>query len=232
MYKKISIILISATCLFIIFKQALAQGDVIVSGYVYDSKTNKPLQGVKVEVEEAEDVSPALSNKSGKYTLVISGRTEARITFSKERYKTFTTLVKLTEASLKHDVRLEMTELSIEMTKFRSGAFIRGKVEGLKSAEYKNYVILVYVLTNKWYIHPFAEKRARRGYAPIDKVGNWDIATVWRGYQAYKVAFLLVSKDLYPPPTVDLLQDQDPEVPLLNAIESRAHKIITAPDGI
>jgi len=211
---------------------AFAQTDVIISGYVYDSSTNAPLQEAKVQVEEAEDVSPALTNKNGKYTIVISGRTEARITFSKEGYQPVTSLLKLLEANLKHDVRLDPIKISIEMTKFVSGAFIKGKVNGLNSTDYGRYKILVYVLTNKWFIHPFAENRARRGFAAIDSQGNWEIETVWRGYQAFKIAFLLVPKEIYPLSVVDLLEGKAPEISLFNAIEAQVSKIIPAPEGI
>ncbi len=95
-----------AICFLSSVEEAIAQTDVIVSGYVYDDSTNLPVQGVKVEVKEAEDISPALTSQSGKYTIVISGRTEARITFSKEGYNSVTSLLKLTESNLKHDVRL------------------------------------------------------------------------------------------------------------------------------
>ena len=234
MHIKVMTIFISLViaCFFIFFNQAVAENDVIVWGYVYDSETDEPLEGVRVEVEEAEDVSPALTNKKGKYSLVISDLTEARITFSKDQYKTLTTLVRLSQSKLKHDVRLEKALITLEMTAFKSGAYIRGKVEGLDSLRHKKNVILVYVLTDKWYIHPFAEKKPKRGFAPIDKNGNWEIETVWRGYQAYKVAFLLVPKDLYPPPKVELLKGKVPEIALLNTIASIAHKVIEAPEGI
>lgn len=232
MCRKVIISSLAVFSLFVFIERAFAQEFVIVSGYVYDSASDVPLEGVQVIVEEAEDVPSSLTSKSGKYTLVIPGRTEARITFSKDGYESLTTLLKLSEPTVKHDVKLEIMRISIEMSKFRSGSYIEGKINGLDAADYKNHKVLVYVLTDKWYIHPYAENRAGKGFAKIGNQGNWRIETVWRGYQAYKIAFLLVSKEFYPPPTVELTSGKAPEVTLLNAIESKADKIIPAPDGI
>lgn len=218
--------------LFTFFGDTFAQEDIIVSGYVYESETDQALEGVKVVVEEIDTVSPSLTNVNGKYTLVISGLTEARVTFNKDGYQSLTNLVKLSEQSLKLDVKLEAVRISIEIAKFRSGSYIEGKVNGLGTNDFKKYKVLVYVLTDKWYIHPYAENRAGRGFANIDNQGKWRIETVWRGYQAYKVTFLLVSKEFYPPPTVELISGKEPEIALFNAIDSNAEKIIPAPEGI
>ena len=121
---------------------------------------------------------------------------------------------------------------SIKLIKFERESNIIGKVDGLSSNDYPNYVILVYVLTNKWYIHPFAERWSGRGNAEIDENGNWKIETVWRGFQAYKLGILLVSKDIYPPPVIELIQDERPEVALLNALDCLSYKIMDAPKGI
>jgi len=231
MYKKdISYALVGF--LFSLFEFAFAEENVIVSGFVYDNSSNQSIEGVRVVVEEADEVPTSLTNKSGKYTLVISGRTEARITFSKDGYKPVTTLVKLSEPTLKHDVKMEIMKITIEMTKFTSGSYIEGKVSGLDAADLKKSKILVYVLTDKWYIHPYADNRAGRGFAEIDNQGNWRIETERRNFQAFKVAFLLVPRDFYPPPSVELVRGKSPEVSLLSEIPPKAEKIIPAPDGI
>jgi hypothetical protein len=210
-----------------------AYADVIVSGHVYDAATDSALADVHVSVEEAEeDISPALTSKSGKYTLVIPDRTEARLTFAKEGYEAQTTLLKLTDPKVKHDVRLELVSILIEMTKFKSGSYIKGEVRGLDPGEYGKRKLLVYILTDKWYVHPYAENKAGRGFAAIDSTGAWKIDTQWRGYQAYKVAFLLVPKDTYVAPEIDLMKGKQPEVALLNVVDPEAYQIIDAPEGI
>jgi len=209
-----------------------ASADVIISGYVYDTATDSALTEVRVTVKEAEDVSPALTNKHGKYTLVIPDRTEARLSFAKHGYEPVTMLVKLTESNIRHDVRLKLVRVSIEMTGFKSGFHIKGKVWGVDPAQYGNYKLVVYILTDQWYVHPYAENKPRRGFAAIDSTGSWEIETVWRGYQAYKVAFLLVPKEAYTAPKIELLKGKEPDIALLNVIESKAHKIIDAPEGI
>lgn len=121
--------------------------------------------------------------------------------------------------------------INIEMTEFKKNRYISGKIHGLAPSESSKYRILVYVLTDKWYIHPWAENIAGRGYANINSDGTWEIGTIWRGYQAYRLAFLLTEHGIYPPATVNV-NDNNPDKSLLSKISTSASLIIEAPEGI
>lgn len=152
---------------------------------------------------------------------------------SKEGYKPYSRTLQ-PKRLLEVDVRLEPVkeaEVSIVMTAFRSGRYIKGQVSGLKKDEHSRYKLLVYVLTNKWYIHPYAENREGRGYASIKSDGSWTIQTVWRGYQAFKVAFLIVDKDYYPPPVIDI-SEGEADQSLLKKTNPHYYSIQKAPEGI
>nr|VFJ57623.1 MAG: hypothetical protein BECKDK2373B_GA0170837_106729 [Candidatus Kentron sp. DK] len=120
---------------------------------------------------------------------------------------------------------------SIEMTGFESGNYISGEVHGLPADSNKEYNILVYVLTDKWYIHPWAENKEGRGFAAVDRNGTWVIDTVRKGHQAFRVAFLLVTPGTFPPPTIDV-DENDPDKVLLSRIGALGSLIIEAPEGI
>lgn len=119
----------------------------------------------------------------------------------------------------------------IEMTEFKSNRYITGKIHGLSSSECNDYKLLVYVLTDRWYIHPWAENIEGRGYATINSDGTWKIDTIWRGYQAYRLAFLLTKSSIYPLSTIDV-NDNNPDKSLLSKINTFASLIIEAPEGI
>jgi hypothetical protein len=130
------------------------------------------------------------------------------------------------------DVRLASSRVQIKMVDFRSQAYIKGKVTGLDQKEYNRYKLVVYVLTDQWYIHPFAVNEVGRGFATIDPQGNWELQTVWRGYQAFKVAFLLVAKEVYVPSPIPLSAGP-PESSLLAAVKcGDRYLVIDAPKGI
>ena len=211
------------------FGSATAQNVTTISGRVTNAD-GSPLEGVKIHVENA-DLSDVLTKKDGTYKIVVVDLTEARLTFSLKDYEPVTKPVKLTEKQVKLDVRLNSTQVKIEMTAFRSQEYIRGKVTGLDSKQFSNYKIVAYVLTDQWYIHPWAQNAPGKGYATIDPAGNWTLETVWRGYQAYKIAFLLVPKQVYVPPTIRL-SSGPPEGALLAAVKCDGYLIIDAPDGI
>lgn len=226
-----AIVMLTLFSVLFFFGNAFSQEVTIVQGKVCDAADESPLKDVRIHVEDAEDVSDVLTNKDGKYTIAILDRTEAKLTFSLKGYTPVTKLVKLTEKKVVLDVKLKSTKVLIKMTDFKSQAYIKGKVQGLDAAEYDKYKIVAYVLTDMWYIHPWAVAEEGKGFALIDKGGRWKLETVWRGYQAFKVAFLLVPRDAFVPPTVRLKGDI-PETDLLERIRCDHYTIIPAPKGI
>ncbi|TAL67855.1 MAG: hypothetical protein EPN82_13095 [Bacteroidetes bacterium] len=122
----------------------------------------------------------------------------------------------------------ENENIKISVIDFLSDHYIKGIVEGLLEKELKKYKIVVYVLTNKWYIHPEAVNTEGFGYANIRIDGTWKIKTKWRTFQAYKVAFCLVKKSFIPPATVE----GDSDYELIQRINPISYTINIAPEGI
>lgn len=216
-------------CALFWFGSAASQNATTISGHVTDAD-GSPLEGVKIEVEKA-DLSTT-SKKDGAYKIVVADLAEAQLTFSLKEYESVTKSVKLAGKPLQLDVRLASGKVQIRMIDFKKDVSIKGKVTGLDSKELEKHKIVVYVLTDQWYIHPFAVNEAGRGYANLDPQGNWELQTVWRGYQAFKVAFLLIRKEAYTPASVPL-SSGPPESVLLQAVKcGDRFLIIDAPEGI
>ncbi len=97
------------------------------------------------------------------------------------------------------------TKPSIAILQVESDDFIKGKVEGLKPEDYAKYKVIVYVKTNKWYIHPYDRGGPGKSYADIKQDGTWTIGTIKREFPADHVAALLVRGDYKPPSTVESL---------------------------
>lgn len=136
-----------------------------------------------------------------------------------------------TEVGPESSTPAPVSETRLTMSAFQSNNYIEGKVEGIPAEEYEKYQILVYVLTDKWYLHPWAKNKEGMGFSTIQGDGTWRISTVWRGHQAYRVAFLLTERTLEPPSVIPVEQG-DRNKPLLAAIPAKAHLIIKAPGGI
>lgn len=79
---------------------------------------------------------------------------------------------------------------------------IEGKVSGLNSSQYEKLKVLVYVHTDKWYIHPYMAGGEGKSYAKINQDGTWKIKTVRREFPADNVAVFVVDKDYRPPAEV------------------------------
>lgn len=202
----------------------------IITGTVKDSATNKPIAGAIVSSDI--DVSPIQSSREGAFKFIVMSSKPVMLRVIKEGYKPFEKLLK-PQDKINLAIRLEPQEeeITITFSSFRKNAYISGRVAGLPPNEYSEYKVLVYVLTDKWYIHPWAVNAPGRGYATINDDGTWRIGTVWRGYQAYSVAFVLTEKDTYSPSVVRTIAD-DPDQDLLARVPHRASLIIEAPPGI
>jgi hypothetical protein len=89
-------------------------------------------------------------------------------------------------------------EPTITIDEIESGDTISGTVKGLGS-NYADYVVVVYVRTDQWYIHPYAGQGEGKSWAKIDGKGHWNIGTVRREFVANSVAALVVKKNYSPP---------------------------------
>jgi hypothetical protein len=203
----------------------------IVSGTIKDAQSNQFLSGVTISVPQSE-FSPVTSDSKGNYKFILMVKTPIEVNFSKEGYTIFKKLLtpqKRVELEVKLVPRTD--QLRIVMSEFSSNSRIKGRVEGLDPTKYGDYKILVYVLTDKWYIHPYAENKAGSGFAAITSDGTWSIRTTFRGYQSTRIAFLLTKMKVFARPSVEVVSS-NPEQELLSEIESEAKLIQDAPPGI
>ncbi len=235
MYKSVALTIIGILIFtFLVSSHASTQEIRIteIKGVITDESKGIPVENAIIEAVEG-GVSRMLSDARGQYRFFLINAPTITLEISKEGYKPYSRTLE-PRRFLEVDVRLEPVkeaEVSILMTKFRSGSYIKGKVSGLKEGEHGRYKLLVYVLTNKWYIHPYAENREGKGYASIKSDGSWTIQTVWRGYQAFKVAFLIVDKDYYPPSVVEI-SEGEADQSLLEKVHPHCYNIQKAPEGI
>lgn len=203
---------------------------VVVDGVVRDSTTGKPVHGASVSAKVG--LSPVTTDSDGRFKFIFLTDAPVQIEIHKEGYEKFERYVQ-PQPQVHLEVRLELEANlpRIEFSSFRSGLALEGRVEGLPPRDVDKYKILVYVLTDKWYIHPYAENREGSGYARIQPDGSWSIRTVFRGYQAYRVAFLLVKAPTLPPPSVRV-DGSAADGSLLSAVSTVASLFIEAPEGI
>jgi hypothetical protein len=202
-----------------------------VSGKVVD-ETGRPLPGVLVHVKNA-DLGDFITDQSGSYRCVVIGRQEVTLQFSREGYQQATSrpiLLNGGQAPV-DDIRMATIRPQLRRTSFQRQQAIEGQVVGLDPNSYGAYKVVAYVLTNKWYIHPEAVNTPGLGFATIDSQGKWRLQTVWRGYQATKLAFLLVPRETWAPPTVELVGGR-PETSLLAIEGVLASLVEDAPEGI
>lgn len=70
-----------------------------------------------------------------------------------------------------------------------------GKATGLTPEGKECSKIVLYIKTDKWYIHPYVQGGEGKSYAAIQNDDFWNIETVYRGFSASSVAALVVRKD-------------------------------------
>jgi hypothetical protein len=203
----------------------------VVSGTVRDPR-GTPIRGVTLHVRGAR-LSDVLTDAKGWFRLAVVGIAgEIPLRFSLAGYEDMVVTVRPSEAEVELDVVMKTRGgLGLEMTGFERGRRIQGTVFGLAPGRHQDFKVLVYVLTDKWYIHPEAVATAGLGFAAIDPDGRWEIGSVWRGYQATQLALLVVSKDTWTPPTVEP-GDARPEDALRSRLKPLALSVLAAPVGI
>ncbi|OGU96023.1 MAG: hypothetical protein A2475_01265 [Ignavibacteria bacterium RIFOXYC2_FULL_35_21] len=209
---------------------AKSQTEVVISGIVTDSVTQKPIE--KVIITNENEKIKVYSDTNGKYNLKIVVSEPFKMFFKKEGYITYNRIIEPANKRVV-DVKLlkEVYKKGVKIDTIIPGRIISGSIIDISPLDYQNYKIIIYVLTDKWYIRPWADNREGRGYARIQDDGIWRIETLYRGYQAYLVAALLVESSYIPPSAVEVYSD-DQEAELLSKIRVIASYIIEAPEGI
>ena len=101
---------------------------------------------------------------------------------------------------------LAQEQVNITIDSITTNYRIVGNVIGLTESARKKYKVIVYVKTNQWYIHPYAQGGDGKSWASIASDGSWTISTVKREFAASAVAALVVpmeSESLSPIPDVN-----------------------------
>ena len=100
-------------------------------------------------------------------------------------------------------------KISLSIDNIVADEFIAGTVKGLPKDDYGLYKVVVYVKTDRWYIHPYADQGEGMSWAAIRPNGKWTIKTVKRSFKANKVAAVLVRKNFPEPNTLTNLGELD-----------------------
>lgn len=123
-------------------------------------------------------------------------------------------------------------DVSVALTAFQSDGLMSGRVTGLDAAGYDQVKVVAYVLTDAWYIHPWAENAAGKGFALVDGNGEWALETVWRGHQAYRLALVVMPKAGWAHAKVEL-GARNPDAALIAELPGvKAYTFVEAPPGI
>lgn len=97
----------------------------------------------------------------------------------------------------------------ILITDFIKDDSISGIVKNISPNEYKNYKVIVYVKTNKLYIHPFEDGGERLTFSFIDSSGNWWVNSKNRFPEPLKICAFLVSSSFKAPKTAKSIKEID-----------------------
>ncbi len=71
---------------------------------------------------------------------------------------------------------------------------ITGHVKGLPQDSYKDFKMVFYVQTNRWYVHPFENSDEGSTFANLNHNGTFSIQTVRRQVPSKKLVAVLVPK--------------------------------------
>jgi len=89
--------------------------------------------------------------------------------------------------------------VDISIDKIVRNDHISGRVSGLTSKGTSELKVIVYVKTDKWYIHPYKSGGDGKSFASIETDGSWKIETVRRDFAASQIAALVVERSSRPP---------------------------------
>jgi len=182
-----------------------------VVGKVTDPSGN-PVAKATVEALET-NVSAVLTDASGGYRFYLVGQQKPfRVKISKDGYIEQSSDLISPQPSVKHEIVLQPRnippKLTVTMGSFTANKSMSGKVEGLHPGEEAKYKVFVYVLSDKWYLHPEVSDEAGMGFAVIAADGSWTIRTVKHSDSSpIKLALLVVPIDCEPKPTVEVRHD-------------------------
>lgn len=97
-------------------------------------------------------------------------------------------------------------KISVQILEIVENSRIAGRVFGIPADRTEHYRVVIYVKTDKWYIHPYERGGKGLSFAIINRDGTWQIETVKRAFLADFVAALVVDREYAPPPFVQDLR--------------------------
>jgi hypothetical protein len=87
-------------------------------------------------------------------------------------------------------------DISVTIDSIVADDHIKGTVGGIKPPlNAQQYCIVVYVHTDMWYIHPFANGDMGQSWAEIENGKEWEIPTVKRDFPADMVAAVVLARN-------------------------------------
>jgi hypothetical protein len=104
-------------------------------------------------------------------------------------------------------VDAQQQPVSITIAKIVRSEQINGKITGLTDVGRRNHKVVVYVKTDQWYIHPYAQGGDGKSWASIADDGSWKITTVKRDIPASEIAALVVRAEASPASPVPNVRD-------------------------
>ncbi len=205
-----------------------------VAGRVADT-SGKAIENAVVEAV-GTDVSPVLTDAAGKYKFYLVGQ-ERRFSLrvSKGGYTPESSQPMAPERRVAFDKILKRyvpRDIKVVMEDFVSGVSISGKVSGLQADQIDTHKVLVYVLTDKWYLHPYARNEERKGYSSITADGSWSLDTVNRRDHPFKLSILVVPEDYTPPTPIPVGEDAEQSLRAKVGVNLVALEIMKAPEGL
>jgi hypothetical protein len=96
-------------------------------------------------------------------------------------------------------------EPSIAIDSIQPDVRITGHVTGFSPEQLRDKKVVVYVLTDQWYVHPFADGGDGKSWAAIKDDGSWKIGTVKRDFTAKRIAAVVVPSAYDAPPRLQTL---------------------------
>jgi hypothetical protein len=82
----------------------------------------------------------------------------------------------------------------VSIDRIDENSLISGHVTGLDKIMAKGYRVVVYVHTDKWYIHPYAGQGEGKSWSSIADDGSWTLETVKRDFPADEMTALVVAQ--------------------------------------
>lgn len=194
-FKTISLLILIIT---ILSQPALAIDFVKLAGSISDRDSDITISDALVEIIGTS--YNTRTDSKGYFQIIFESNNNLKFRITKDGYEKYEKQLNSKSSNLNNlDIRLMKTQIpTIKILSVLKNQFITGEVGRINPNDYDEYKVLIYVRTDRWYIHPLATPVEGKGFAKIQQNGKWKIKTIWREHIAYEVAALLVRKEYMP----------------------------------